>query len=119
MPPGTNDSSVYSAAPRSTDAVALPDSEGAHDIRGLDRASALIINGLDENADLVLEGAAFDDPGFVDPVAIGSETVMAGETALLSLPNDDRVAYLRVEATPVAAPTSGEIEAKYHTHNEG
>lgn len=121
---GTNDTSVFTVSVADTSNHYLPDTSAAdvegYDVRTRDRKAVLVVNDQDQDASVTLQGAAFDDPDFADPVDLGgAKTASAGGgSALVS--TSEPLAYLRVLVTFATAPTgNSSVTAKFHADNNG
>jgi len=137
MTKATNDQSIYRVGNAQSDGSQydLPDTDGSgetdpdgddlvndggegYDIRGEDYAGVKVVNGYNENVDVVLRGTTFDDAGMAeDAEDTAATTINAGDTEYI--PFAERWSYVRITVTPAADPGSGTLKAVYQTDRDG
>jgi len=137
MPKATNEQSVYRIANDQSDGSEfdLPDTDGSgetdpdgeslendggegYDIRGEDYAGIKIVNGFNENVDVVLRGSTFDDAGMEEDVEdVSATTINAGNNEFIAF--TERWAYVRVTVTPAANPSNGTLKGVFQSDRNG
>lgn len=96
----------------------VDDSATGYDIRGQDYAGVKVVNGFNENVDVVLRGTTFDDSGMdEDAEDTAATTINAGNTGYVSF--SERWSYVRVTITPAANPGSGTLKAVFQSDRGG
>jgi hypothetical protein len=99
------------------DAVTNNGGEG-YDLRGQDYAGVKVVNGYNENVDVVLRGTTFDDAGMAEDVEdVSATTINSGSNGWI--PFGERWAYVRITVTPAADPTNGELKAVFQSDRNG
>lgn len=135
---GVNETSVFSADPRSAADFLLPDTTDAGDdaepynVKGVDEITVLVDNGADQSVDVTIETFAFNEPnddGTVDdadtvyaPVTdkegADSRSIAAGDAEPVSI-GVAALAYIQVRATYGSGPSSGTLTVTYQGDRQG
>ena len=137
MPKPDNEQSIYRVGNAQSDGTQfdLPDTDGSgetdpdgddlennggegYDLRGQDYAGVKVVNGYNENVDVVLRGTTFDDAGMAEDVEdVSATTINSGSDGWIAF--GERWAFARITVTPAADPTSGELKAVFQSDRNG
>jgi hypothetical protein len=137
MPKPDNEQSIYRVGNAQSDGTQfdLPDTDGSgetdpdgddlennggegYDLRGQDYAGVKVVNGYNENVDVVLRGTTFDDAGMAEDVEdVSATTINSGSNGWIAF--GERWAFARIAVDPAADPTSGELKAVFQSDRNG
>lgn len=98
----------------------VDDAAIGYDVRGEDYVGVKISNGWNENTEITLNGATFEDAG-MDDVAedTAGQTISSGDTVFI--PFNERYSYVEVVRTGGLAsdPTSGNLKIVFASDRNG